>query len=166
MARRTLTLDNDVAADLAGAEDSVLRALRDSTSSRVHLRGNQLTLEGDDAENDRAARLVDEMIGLIEGGHEVEAATVDSVTNAIQSSRRPAEVLDDVVWHNRNTRVVPKTVNQKLYVDSIRENTVTFGIGPAMAFTAALMRVMASLVEKPTLVSDATAAPTSSMLTP
>jgi phosphate starvation-inducible PhoH-like protein len=131
LARRTLTLDNEVAADLAGAEDSVLRALRDSTTSRVHLRGNQLTLEGDDAENDRAARLVDEMIGLIEGGHEVEASTVDSVTNAIHSSRRPAEVLDDVVWHNRNTRVVPKTVNQKLYVDSIRENTVTFGIGPA-----------------------------------
>ena len=131
MARRTLTLDNEVAADLAGAEDSVLRALRDSTTSRVHLRGNQLTLEGDDAENDRAARLVDEMIGLIEGGHEVEPSTVNSVTNAIQSSRRPAEVLDDVVWHNRNTRVVPKTVNQKLYVDSIRENTVTFGIGPA-----------------------------------
>ncbi|HMW44496.1 MAG TPA: PhoH family protein, partial [Solirubrobacterales bacterium] len=131
MARRTLTLDNDVAADLAGAEDSVLRALRDSTTSRVHLRGNQLTLEGDDAENDKAARLVDEMIGLIEGGHEVEASTVGSVTNAIQSSRRPAEVLDDVVWHNRNTRVVPKTVNQKVYVDSIRENTVTFGIGPA-----------------------------------
>ncbi|MBN8869769.1 MAG: PhoH family protein [Solirubrobacterales bacterium] len=131
MARRTLTLDNDVAADLAGAEDSVLRALRDRTTSRVHLRGNQLTLEGDDAENDKAARLVDEMIGLIEGGHEVEPSTVDSVTNAIQSSRRPAEMLDDVVWHNRNTRVVPKTVNQKLYVDSIRENTVTFGIGPA-----------------------------------
>ncbi|MBN8867039.1 MAG: PhoH family protein [Solirubrobacterales bacterium] len=124
-------MDNDVAADLAGAEDSVLRALRDRTTSRVHLRGNQLTLEGDDAENDRAAKLVDEMIELIEGGHEVEPATVDSVTNAIQSSRRPAEVLDDVVWHNRNTRVVPKTVNQKLYVDSIRENTVTFGIGPA-----------------------------------
>ena len=131
MARRTLTLDNDVAADLAGSEDSVLRALRESTTSRVHLRGNQLTLEGDDAENDRAAKLVDEMVGLIEGGHEVEPSTVDSVTNAIQSSRRPAEVLDDVVWHNRNTRVVPKTVNQKLYVDSIRENTVTFGIGPA-----------------------------------
>ncbi|MDQ5894200.1 MAG: phosphate starvation-inducible protein PhoH [Actinomycetota bacterium] len=131
MARRTLTLDNEVAADLAGTEDSVLRALRERTTSSVHLRGNQLTLEGDDAENDRAARLVDEMVGLIEGGHDVEPATVDSVTNAIQSSRRPAEMLDDVVWHNRNTRVVPKTVNQKLYVDSIRENTVTFGIGPA-----------------------------------
>ncbi|MDQ2622384.1 MAG: PhoH family protein, partial [Actinomycetota bacterium] len=131
LARRTLTLDNTVAADLAGSEDSVLRALRERTNSRVHLRGNLLTLEGEDKDLDAAAQLVEEMIDLIEGGHEVEPATVDSVTNAIQSSRRPADMLKDVVWHNRNTRVVPKTVTQKLYVDSIRENTITFGIGPA-----------------------------------
>lgn len=131
LARRTLTLDNAVAADLAGSEDSVLRALRERTNSRVHLRGNLLTLEGEDHDLDKAAELVDEMIDLIEGGHEVEPATVESVTSAIQSSRRPAEMLEDVVWHNRNTRVVPKTVTQKLYVDSIRENTITFGIGPA-----------------------------------
>jgi len=129
--RRTLTLENEVAAELAGSGDSVLRALRDRTASKVHLRGNLLTLEGDDAEMDQAAKLVDEMVDLIENGHEVEPDTLDSVSNAIQSSRRSAEVLRDVVWHNRNTKVVPKTVNQKLYVDSIRENTVTFGIGPA-----------------------------------
>jgi len=131
LARRTLTLDNEVAADLAGAEDSVLRALRERTNSRVHLRGNQLTLEGEEGDLDRAARLVDEMVDLIEGGHEVEPATVDSVTSAIQASRRPAEMLEDVVWHNRNTRIVPKTATQKRYVDSIRRNTITFGIGPA-----------------------------------
>jgi phosphate starvation-inducible PhoH-like protein len=129
--RRTLTLDNDVAAELAGSGDSVLRALRERTSSKVHLRGNMLTLEGENEEMDQAAELVEEMIDLIENGSDVEASTVDSVTNAIQSSRRPADMLNDVVWHNRNTRVVPKTVNQKVYVDSIRENTVTFGIGPA-----------------------------------
>jgi phosphate starvation-inducible protein PhoH and related proteins len=131
LARRTLTLDNAVAAELAGSGDSMLRALRERTASKIHLRGNMLTLEGEDGEMDEAARLVDEMVDLIEDGHEVEPGTLDSVTNAIQSSRRPAEVLDDVIWRNRNTRVVPKTVNQKLYVDSIRENTVTFGIGPA-----------------------------------
>ncbi len=131
MPRRTLTLDNDVAAELAGSQDSVLKALRDRTTSKVHLRGNMLTLEGDEKQMDEAAQLVDEMVGLIEDGHEVEPATLDSVTNAIQSSRRPREMLDDVVWHNRNTRVVPKTVNQKVYVDAIREKTITFGIGPA-----------------------------------
>lgn len=126
-----MTLDNAVAAELAGSQDSVLKALRDRTTSKVHLRGNMLTLEGDEKQMDEAARLVDEMVGLIEDGHDVEPGTLDSVTNAIQSSRRPKEMLDDVVWHNRNTRVVPKTVNQKVYVDAIRESTITFGIGPA-----------------------------------
>jgi phosphate starvation-inducible PhoH-like protein len=147
--RRTLTLENSVAAELAGSGDSVLRALRDRTTSKVHLRGNLLTLEGEDAEMDQAAKLVDEMVDLIENGHEVEPETLNSVTNAIQSSKRSSEVLKDVVWHNRNTTVAPKTVNQKVYVDSIRENTVTFGIGPAgtgKTFLAVAMAA-AALVE-------------------
>ena len=147
--RRTLTLENSVAAELAGSGDSVLRALRDRTTSKVHLRGNLLTLEGEDAEMDQAAKLVDEMVDLIENGLEVEPETLNSVTNAIQSSKRSSEVLKDVVWHNRNTTVAPKTVNQKVYVDSIRENTVTFGIGPAgtgKTFLAVAMAA-AALVE-------------------
>jgi len=147
--RRTLTLENEVAAELAGSGDSVLRALRDRTTSKVHLRGNLLTLEGEEAEMNQAAKLVEEMVELIEDGHEVEADTLNSVTNAIQSSKRSSEVLKDVVWHNRNTKVAPKTVNQKLYVDSIRENTVTFGIGPAgtgKTFLAVAMAA-AALVE-------------------
>ena len=149
MPRRTLTLENEVAAELAGSGDSVLRALRDRTTSKVHLRGNLLTLEGEEAEMDQAAKLVEEMVDLIENGHDVEPDTLDSVTDAIQSSRRSSDVLEDVVWHNRNTRVAPKTVNQKLYVDSIRENTVTFGIGPAgtgKTFLAVAMAA-AALVE-------------------
>ena len=35
------------------------------------------------------------------------------------------------MWRHRATKVAPKTVNQKRYVDSIRANTITFGIGPA-----------------------------------
>jgi len=131
LARRTLTLENDVAAELAGSGDVTLKTLRQQADVEVHLRGNVLTLEGEESGMDDAAKLIDEMVGLIENGHDVEPATVDSVRNAIQSSRRPAEMLDDVVWRHRNTKVSPKTVNQKVYVDSIREHTITFGIGPA-----------------------------------
>ena len=35
------------------------------------------------------------------------------------------------IGRHRNTKVAPKTLNQKRYVDSIRRNTITFGIGPA-----------------------------------
>jgi phosphate starvation-inducible PhoH-like protein len=53
------------------------------------------------------------------------------VTGALDADESPAEILEDVVWRHRNTKVAPKTLNQKRYVDSIRRHTITFGIGPA-----------------------------------
>ena len=55
----------------------------------------------------------------------------EAVTRALDEHTSPARILDDVVWRHRTTKVAPKTVNQKRYVDSIRHNTITFGIGPA-----------------------------------
>ena len=131
MARRQLTLDNTVAAELAGSEDSVLRALRGKLDADLHLRGNVLTLEGEPADVEQAAHVVDEMVELIEQGHEVAPGTIEAVTGALEAHEDPAEILEDVVWRHRNTKVAPKTLNQKRYVDSIRRNTITFGIGPA-----------------------------------
>src|SRR5665811_1891596 len=67
----------------------------------------------------------------IEQGHEVAPGTIEAVTGALDAEESPAEILDDVVWRHRNTKVSPKTLNQKRYVDSIRDHTITFGIGPA-----------------------------------
>ena len=146
MARRQLTLDNTVAAELAGSEDTILRELEERLGCDVFLRGNVLTLDGDDADVSRAATMVDELVGLVERGHDLAPATVDAVTGAIAASERPAEILEDVIWRHRSTKVAPKTVNQKRYVDSIREHTVTFGIGPAgtgKTFLAVAMAVAA-----------------------
>ena len=131
MARKRLTLDNAVAAELAGAEDEVFRALRGKLDSDIHLRGNVLTLEGEEESVETASHVIDELVELIEQGHQVAAGTIEAVTGAIEADRDPAEILEDVVWSHRNTRIAPKTLNQKRYVDSIREHTVTFGIGPA-----------------------------------
>jgi phosphate starvation-inducible PhoH-like protein len=131
LARRQLTLDNEVAAELAGSEDSVLRGLRERLAVEVHLRGNVLTLDGDPGDLQEAATVVDEMIELIEAGHEVVPGTVEAVAGALDAEESPTAILDDVVWRHRNTKVAPKTLNQKRYVDSIRHSTITFGIGPA-----------------------------------
>ncbi len=132
MARRQLTLDNTVAAELAGSEDAVLRELRGHLGDvELHLRGNVLTLDGDSGDVQLAATVVDELVELIEGGHEVAPGTIEAVTGALDAHESPAEILDDVVWRHRNSKVTPKTVNQKRYVDAIRRQTITFGIGPA-----------------------------------
>ena len=131
MARRQLTLDNTVAAELAGSEDAVLRALRGRLDCDLHLRGNVLTLDGDSGDVQTAATVVDELVELIEQGHEIAPGTIEAVTGALDAHESPAEILEDVVWRHRNTKVAPKTLNQKRYVDSIRRHTITFGIGPA-----------------------------------
>ena len=146
MARRQLTLDNAVAAELAGAEDSVLRELEDRVHCDVHLRGNVLTLDGSDGDVHAAAAVVDELVGLIERGHEVAPSTLGTVSGAIDARQSSADILEDVIWRHRSIKVAPKTVNQKRYVDSIRNHTVTFGIGPAgtgKTFLAVAMAVAA-----------------------
>ena len=57
--------------------------------------------------------------------------TVDAVAGVLDADGQAADVLHDVVWRHRGQRVTPKTLGQKRYVDAIRQNTVTFGIGPA-----------------------------------
>jgi len=129
--RRQLELDNAVAAELAGSEDAVLRALEGHLDCDVYLRGNVLTLEGDAEAVDTATAVVRELSELISQGHEIAAGTIEAVTNALDQHESASAILEDVVWRHRTTKVAPKTVNQKRYVDSIRHNTITFGIGPA-----------------------------------
>jgi phosphate starvation-inducible protein PhoH and related proteins len=129
--RRTIELDNTVAAELAGSQDAVLRTLDGHLDCDVFLRGNVLTLEGDPAAIDAGASVVQELSDLISQGHEIAPGTVEAVARALDEHESPSEILEDVVWRHRATKVAPKTVNQKRYVDSIRNNTITFGIGPA-----------------------------------
>jgi phosphate starvation-inducible PhoH-like protein len=131
VAKKTIELDNAVAAELAGSQDAVLRALESHLDCDVFLRGNVLTLEGDETAVDAGASVVRELSELIAQGHEIAPGTVEAVTRALDEHQSPSEILEDVVWRHRTTKVAPKTVNQKRYVDSIRSNTITFGIGPA-----------------------------------
>jgi phosphate starvation-inducible PhoH-like protein len=129
--RRQIEVSNEVAAALSGSNDHVLRALEGHVDCDLFLRGNVVTLDGDAEAVASAAVVVRELAELIEQGHEIGEGTIAAVTSALDQHHSPAEILEDVVWRHRARKVAPKTVNQKRYVDSIRQSTVTFGIGPA-----------------------------------
>ena len=131
LVQTVLDISNEVAAELAGIGDPVLEALRDRLDCTVNLRGNRLTLAGDDVKVAEAQAVVEELVELVEGGQEVNAGTVDGILGAIDQAEDVREIFSDVVWSHRGKRITPKTVTQKRYVDAIRECTVTFGIGPA-----------------------------------
>jgi len=129
--QQVLDVSNDVAAELAAIGDGVLDALRDRLRVTVRLRGNRLTIEGDDERVTEARAVVDELVELAEGGHEIGPSTVDAVLGALEQVEDVREVFEDVVWRHRGKKIAPKTVTQKRYVDAIRDCVVTFGIGPA-----------------------------------
>jgi phosphate starvation-inducible PhoH-like protein len=129
--QQVLDVSNDVAAELAAIGDGVLDALRDRLRCTIRLRGNRLTIEGDDERVTEARAVVDELVELVEGGHEIGPSTVDAVIGALDQVEDVREVFEDVVWRHRGKKIAPKTVTQKRYVDAIRDCTVTFGIGPA-----------------------------------
>ena len=77
MARRQLTLDNTVAAELAGPGDLIMKTLEEHLDCEVYLRGNVLTLDGEPADVAMAETVVRELSELQkaakeDGGEEVE----------------------------------------------------------------------------------------------
>jgi phosphate starvation-inducible PhoH-like protein len=144
MARRQLELSNAVAAELAGSQDAILRALEDHLSAEIFLRGNVVTLDGEAEAVQAAATVVRELSDMVERGHDIGPATIESVARVLDQSESPSRVLDDVVWRHRNLKVAPKSVNQKRYVDAIRRSTISFGVGPAGTGKTFLAMAMAT----------------------
>jgi phosphate starvation-inducible protein PhoH and related proteins len=129
--QEVLSVSNDVAAELAGVGDGVLETLRDRLHCTIRLRGNRLTIEGEEDRVAEARVVVAELVELVEGGHEVGAGTVDAVLGVLEQGEDVRDVFEDVIWRHRGKKIAPKTVMQKRYVEAIRNHTVTFAIGPA-----------------------------------
>jgi phosphate starvation-inducible PhoH-like protein len=111
----------------------LLRVVEQAFDTDIHVRGNEITINGDAAETALAVRLFEELITLLERG---DILTVDAVERSLamlrsRSKERPADVLTLNILSNRGRTIRPKTLNQKRYVDAIDAHTVVFGIGPA-----------------------------------
>ena len=144
--RTQLELTNDVASELAGPGDLIMRTLEGHLDAELFLRGNVLTLDGEPEAVQTAETVVRELSDLVRQGHEIAPGTIEAITGALDAHESPSQILEDVVWRHRGLKVAPKTVNQKRYVDAIRNETITIGIGPAgtgKSFLAVAMAVAA-----------------------
>ncbi len=116
---------------LLGPRDQYLRQIeRQFPDTDVAVRGNEISMRGGDTE--QVGRLFEELVGLLERGHELDDRTIERAIGMVRSDERPTEVLTHQVLKGAKGRNVrPKTAGQKRYVDAIRNNIITFGIGPA-----------------------------------
>ncbi len=117
---------------LLGQRDELLKLVESAFDSEIIVRGNEITISGPEDEAGKVGLLFEELIALLQQGHDLTASSVGRSIELIKGEEaRPTEVLGDVLLTGRGRGIAPKTLGQKKYVDAMRRATLTFAIGPA-----------------------------------
>ncbi len=132
---REFELENIEAAKvLFGELNSNLKEIENEFDISVHTRGNKVILKGDRQKTEEAEILVGQIYSLIEKGYVLQPSDIRIAKRLLSegNNRSLEEIFLDTVCISVGKKIVsPKSINQKLYIDSIRRNDMVFGIGPA-----------------------------------
>jgi len=119
--------------DLLGDSDRHLRQVEDHFPEvRFVARGDEIVLKGDEGAVEKARTVLAELLILVQEGQPLDSGRVDEVVKMVRDEvPSPSGVLTDGIPVGRGRMVRPKTHGQQKYMGAIRENTLTFGLGPA-----------------------------------
>ncbi len=118
-------------ASLVGPRDEYVRQIEQAFPAvNVSVRGNEISLSGDGA--DDVGKLFEELVLVLQRGQHLDPPMVTRAIDMMQQHESPSRVLtDDILRATKGRSVRPKSAGQKRYIDAIRENIITFGLGPA-----------------------------------
>jgi phosphate starvation-inducible PhoH-like protein len=146
--------DNSAAQVLFGDLNKNLQTLEQGTGIVLNTRGNTVLLQGPEHAVSLAASALQQLYELIRKGYPIFTQDIAFGLRVLESSpkARLEEIfLDKVYITSRNRVVSPKSVNQKRYIETIRNNDIVFGIGPAgtgKTYLAVAMAVSALASER------------------
>nr|WP_287152874.1 PhoH family protein [Candidatus Solincola tengchongensis] len=131
---KILVPGNQPMVNLLGERDELLKIVEKSFRSSILVRGNEITISGEEEEELEAlAKLFEELIMLLSSGMDLTPESVERAIEMVlaEEELKPTEVFSDIIISRRGKAIRPKTPNQKRYVEAIRNNTIVFSIGPA-----------------------------------
>jgi phosphate starvation-inducible protein PhoH and related proteins len=126
-------VDNARLSNLVGPMDENLRQVASRLGVDIRRRGNRVQISGEERAASSAERVLRELFALADS----EALSPDRVHILLQESGLSEEVpvpaveSDDVVIHTQRGGIRGRGPNQRQYLEAIRRNDLTFGIGPA-----------------------------------
>ncbi len=132
--KKIILADSQEAIALLGRNDEHLRIISDQFTCRIVARGDEITITGDMSEVDLVYKLLNEMLYLFREGNSITTHDICYSIKALKDGK--ADILhqmleDTVLVTARGRHIKPKTLGQRIYLESIRHNYITFGIGPA-----------------------------------
>lgn len=144
------SLNMDFLIKLFGTLDANTEKLEKEFGVKIISRGDSVKIQGpDDASVDRAAAAVEQLEKLCALNDVIDENTLNYVVSMVKESREEelsAIYSNCICLTNKGKPIKAKTIGQQKYVDSIKSNTVVFGVGPAgtgKTFLAVAMAVSA-----------------------
>ena len=135
MMEQTVSIERmEDAIDIFGSFDENIRLIEQELGVRVVGRDDQLKISGEDTPVAYAAKVIQGLIGLSARGESIHEQNVRYLIQLVKSGNEDkiqTLAADVLCVTAKGKPVKAKTVGQKKYVDAIRANTVTLGVGPA-----------------------------------
>ena len=133
--REKLAFDDPQALQaLCGSNNSRLKLIERTAGAEVHLRGNEITIEGEQAAADTAKNAIEQLYDMALEGKPLSSDDVVRAVKLLQGDGQQtvAQVFGDTILTPRAGRpIAPKGATQKKYVDLVRTNDIVFAVGPA-----------------------------------
>lgn len=126
--------DHELVRGLCGEQNAHLHVLEKKLEISVHVRGNNLTIQGGDWQVDLAKKVLMQLYDLLKAQSPIYPNDVDYAIRILSGdpSANLKTIFKDEVYISSTKKVItPKTINQKMYIDSMRNFDIVFGIGPA-----------------------------------
>ncbi len=136
---------------ILGYNDEYLKILSDNFDSKIISRGDKVVVRGNNNEVLSIEKVLMELLNLYRNTGEL---TSHDVKYCIELIKKGEQELLNKVFNNvvlvtaKGKQVKPKTVGQSIYLEAIKKNYITFGIGPAGTGKTYLAVVMAVIALK------------------
>ena len=131
---RKITVPDEGAESLFGTYDENLKHLEGLFNVRIRTNGHELIIEGDAGDVARAEKVVEQLATLIRGGYKLGKGDVKTAAQLVSQDGN-VELSDYFLRGAARTsgkrQVLPKSVNQRRYLDAIEQYDRGVGIGPA-----------------------------------
>ena len=151
MAEQLVNIDRmEQVVTLFGSFDENIKMLEQEYHVSITLRDGQLKISGETEAVSAAARAVSALLNLVSKGEALTEQNIRYVISLVADGGEDklSELYDNdcICITSRGRPIKPKTLGQKKYVESIQNNTVVIGVGPAgtgKTYLAVAMAVMA-----------------------
>ena len=126
--------DSHVAINLLERDSHFLHIIGNLCNCNMIGRGNLIRITGEELQVEKVIQLIYELRYLLKRNIRLSQRQIYAVADALQQGKIEAfhEMAEDVINVTKNGTIIrPRTLGQKTYIDAIRHNSITFGVGPA-----------------------------------